>query len=59
MDEWDKYLYPPIQNITGEVQLSSLAYLFSWETPLECKGEQEPNGVIEIWESKIKDLIST
>ena len=26
---------------------------------LECKREQEPSGVIEIWESKIKDLIST
>ena len=30
------------------VQLSSLAHLFSRETPLEYKGEQEPSGVIEI-----------
>ena len=35
-------MHPPL------VQLMSLAYLFSYETPLECKGEQEPSGVIEI-----------
>ena len=40
------------------IQLSTLAHLFSWETPFEYKEEQEPSRVIEIWESKIKNLIN-